>query len=97
MRRINYSSDAKRDIASIWVYIAADSFDAADRVEDEIESEVQKLADQPGMGHRRPDLRNPDYRAWSVYSYLIIYRYDEHTLTVVRVIHGARDIGSIIR
>ncbi len=29
MRRISYSTEARRDIAGIWVFIANDNFDAA--------------------------------------------------------------------
>ena len=31
------------------------------------------------------------------YLYLIVYRYDDAELAEVRMIHGARDIGSVIR
>jgi addiction module RelE/StbE family toxin len=96
MREIILSEQSKRDLKGIWVYIANNDFDAADRVRDEIDAEVQKLAEHPGLGHRRIDLRNPDHRVWIIYSYLILYRYDDRELTVLRVIHGARDIGSII-
>lgn len=83
---------AVKDIAAIWTHIATESIEAADRVADELHAAMRNLADMPGMGHRRADVANPDYRFWSVYSYLIAYRVQGQTLYVSRVIHGARDI-----
>ncbi len=97
MRIARITEDAKRDLESIWVYIATNDFDAADRVYNEIQAEIQKLAEHPGMGHYRPDIPRPGYRFWQIYSYLIVYCYDDFELTVARVIHGARNLGSILR
>jgi plasmid stabilization system protein ParE len=91
------TDEANRDLEGIWVYIATDNFDAADRVYDKIQADIQKLSIHPGMGHSRADSPSREYRFWSVYSYLIVYRYDDSELAVIRVIHGARDIGSILR
>lgn len=88
---------AFRDLASIWTRIAADIIDAADRVVDELHAAVRKLADMPGMGHRRADVANPNYRFWSVSSYLIVYRVQGQTMYVSRVVHGARDVGKVLR
>ncbi len=97
MRTIVVAPEAERDIDSIWDYIASDNLDAADRVRNQIKAEIRKLADQPGIGHSRQDLPDRRYRAWKIYSYLIIYRFDAGELLIVRVIHGARDIGAIMR
>ncbi len=97
MRKVIFTSNAERDIESIWVFIATNNVDAADRVRNQIKAEVQKLIVHPGMGHTRPDSPKPEYRFWTIYSYLIVYRYDDAELTVIRVIHGARDIGAILR
>jgi toxin ParE1/3/4 len=91
------TDEANRDLEAIWVYIATNDFDAADRVYDEIQAEIKNLSVHPGMGHTRADSRKPEYRFWKIYSYLIVYRYDDAELAVVRVIHGARDIGSVVR
>jgi plasmid stabilization system protein ParE len=87
---------AFKDLAQIWGYIAADSIETADRILGEIRAAIRKLAHNPGMGHRRTDVANPRYRFWSVYSYLIAYRVQGRTLYVARVIHGARDVGSVL-
>jgi len=46
------------------------------------------------MGFRRDDLA-PELRAWPVGNYLIFYRVQNNTVDIVRVIHGARDLGKL--
>lgn len=66
--RYRISRLADRDLNRIWDFIARDSPTAADRVEEEIHAEIQKLASSPGIGHARADVSDPRYRFWSVYS-----------------------------
>jgi antitoxin ParD1/3/4/toxin ParE1/3/4 len=91
------SPQAFRDIDEIWEFIAEDNLDAADRVRDEIFTACEKLAEMPGMGHLREDLADEPLRFWRVYSYLIIYRPDSQPLEIVRVLHGARDISTLLQ
>ena len=39
---------------------------------------------------------DPRFRFWLVYSYLIAYLPDTTPLQIVRVIHGSRDIGTLL-
>jgi antitoxin ParD1/3/4/toxin ParE1/3/4 len=96
MSSFKLSPQAFRDIDEIWEFIAGDNLDAADRVRDEIFSACEKLAEMPGMGHQREDLADEPLRFWGVYSYLIIYRPDSRPLEIVRVLHGARDIPTLL-
>lgn len=73
------------------------SLNAAKRVQADLRSAMRKLAEMPGMGHLRHDLADEPLRFWSVFSYLIIYRPDTSPLQIVRVLHGARDIKSILQ
>ena len=57
---------------------------------------MRQLARVPGMGPRRLDLSEEPLRFWSVYSYLIIYREGTESLEIVRVLHGARDVRTIL-
>jgi plasmid stabilization system protein ParE len=74
MSRYALSARAKTDLQQIWNYIADDNIDAADKVRNEIRSALEKLARTPFIGHTRRDVKNPAYRFWLVYSYLIVYR-----------------------
>ena len=91
MNRYVLTRRAQKDLELIWNYIAADNVDAADKVKDELRSAMQGLAAAPGKGHGRADVRNPRYRLWVVYSYIIAYFPDTKPLQIVRVVHGRRD------
>jgi plasmid stabilization system protein ParE len=96
MKRYILTPRAKRDVNEIWDYIADGNIEAADRVLDALESAMVKLAKNPGIGHCRQELADKTHRLWLVYSYLIVYRYEAKPLQVVRVLHAARDVQSIL-
>lgn len=96
MRKLLIRPQARVDLLEIWHYIAQDSVTMANRVGEELEQAIRDLLVTPGMGHTRKDVRSGQYRFWSVHSYVIAYRYDEVTLTVVRVIHGRRDFRRLL-
>jgi len=88
---------ASADLDAIWNYIAADSPEAADRVENDLHTAMRLLAEFPGIGHTLPDVDRPGYRFWRVHSYLIAYRVEVTTLIVVRVVHGSRELRAQLR
>ena len=92
-RELRILSRARTDLDEIWEYVAQDSFSAANRVENELQQAIWDLVQFPGKGHTRKDIQDKTLRFWTVYSYLIVFRYDDQFLTVVRVIHGARNLG----
>ncbi len=57
----------------------------------------EELAAMPGMGHTREDLTARPVKFWSVYSYLVVYDPESSPLTVIAVLHGARDIEQILK
>jgi plasmid stabilization system protein ParE len=59
MAKFRISRRADSDLDAIWDYVARDSVEAADKVEADIHSEIKRLAEMPGMGHERDDVRNP--------------------------------------
>ena len=95
MRKLLIQPQAKADLSEIWHYIAAQSPTAADKVGQKLDDALQGLLSMPGKGHKRNDVKDPQYRFWSVYSYIIVYRYDDTSLTVIRVIHGRRNLRTI--
>jgi antitoxin ParD1/3/4/toxin ParE1/3/4 len=58
---------------------------------------MQKLAEFPGIGHLREDVTDEPIRFWCVYSYLIAYRPHTKPLEILRIVHGARDLGPLFR
>ena len=87
---------AEQDISDIWDYIASDNIEAADRVLEALERAVLKLVKTPGIGHMREELADRRHRFFLVYSYLIASCFDTKPLQVVRVLHAARDVQSIL-
>ena len=96
MKRYVLTPSARRDVNDIWNYIASDNLEAADRVLDALESAMVKLAKNPGVGHWREELADKRHRFFPVYSYLIVYRDAPKPLQIVRVLHAARDVQSIL-
>jgi len=82
-------------MTEIWLYIAADNEQAADRLDDQLKERMQRLAEFPNLGMRRPDLA-PTARFSAVGNYIIFYRPIENGIEVLRVIHGARNIDALL-
>ena len=94
MKRFKLSPEAASDIRDIWAYVAQDSTKAARRVRLQIFDACQRIAENPGIGHRRADLTDKPVLFWPVGSYLIIYRAAPKSAEIVRVLHGAVDMAS---
>ena len=88
---------AEADVEAIADFIAADSIDAAVKVVLALEEAFVLLASRPGVGHARDDLTDRPLKFWSVYSYLVVYDPAGDTLTIVAVLHGARDVAQILK
>jgi plasmid stabilization system protein ParE len=88
---------AKPDIRDIVGYIRQRNPEAARKARLELRQAMQRLAEFPYMGHLREDLTSEPLQFWTVYSYLIAYRPDETSLTIIRIVHGARDLGLLFR
>ena len=88
---------AQHDVELITDFIAEDNVDAALRVHDALEEAFRHLAEMPAMGHAREDLTDRALKFWSVYSYLVVYDPASSPLTVIAVLHGARDIEKLLK
>ncbi len=92
-----FSPDAKRDLQEIWTYIAQDNPSAADRLEADIFAACDRLAQNPRLGHKRPDLTKAPVLFLTVRrSYMVVYQSEEKRLVIVRILHGARDASAEI-
>jgi plasmid stabilization system protein ParE len=87
---------AEGDLLKIIEYLQGDSPNAILKVVDALDEAMRRLAENPGIGHVRPDLTDEDVRFWSVFKYLVIYRPETKPLEIVRVLHGRRDIKRIL-
>jgi antitoxin ParD1/3/4/toxin ParE1/3/4 len=91
------SPEAVDDLIAIWNHIKQQSsFEMADRVESVIRGRIAFLAENPGAGHWRRDLTEIPVRFFPVYSYLIVYRPESQPLQIVAILHGRRDVGTVL-
>jgi toxin ParE1/3/4 len=89
---------ARTDLDEIWDYVFAESGSEpiADRVIDQIVNRFILLSRWPRLGRPRRDLRR-GLRSHTVGNYLIFYRIVRGGILILRVLHGRRDIGSLLR
>ena len=87
---------ARQDLLDIWDHIALYNIDAADRLADELEEAMKKLASMPEMGHFRDELADRSHRFWPLGNFLIVYHHEAKPLEIVRVLHGARDVAGLL-
>ncbi len=90
MPRVLKRPQAEIDLVDIWLYIAADSVENADRFLEKIEKQCNTLASQPQMGRSRDDLA-PSLQSFPIGNYLVFYQPIEDGIEIIRVLHGARD------
>jgi toxin ParE1/3/4 len=94
MARITRRPQAAVDILDIWLYIAEDSIEQADRWVDKLDEKLGIMATQPLMGREREALA-PSLRSFPFGRYVIFYVPIDDGIDLVRVLHGARDVNAI--
>ncbi len=95
MNRIHVTHRARSDIREIWNYIAADNRGAADALLKAFYEKFELLQATPEVGCERKDLEG-GLRSFPVGRYIIFYLLPEETIKIVRVLHGARDIDTLL-
>lgn len=94
-----FTSRALDDLDEIWNYIAADSEEAANRVESAIFAACESLTRHPRLGSKRSEITALQVRFWTVTRYpnfVIVYRPETRPLQIVAVLHGSRDIKALM-
>ncbi len=82
---------AEEDLEFIWLYIADDQPDNADRYLDHLLKKAQLLAENPKIGVLRDELRAGLY-SFPADHYLFFYRPVSNGIELARVLHSSRDI-----
>jgi toxin ParE1/3/4 len=88
------SEKAEGDLADIWVEIARDQIENADRFIEQLKERIQHLAEQPLIGRERAEIAK-HIRSFPHGEYLILYRPSATGVDISRVIHGRRDLRKI--
>jgi toxin ParE1/3/4 len=96
--RLILSEEAEADLDVIWAYISGERSPAiADAVIARLYGAMDALVRMPRMGRLRSDLPGQP-RSFAVRPHMIFYEpiSNEGGIGVWRVLHGARDIGTLI-
>jgi toxin ParE1/3/4 len=101
-RSVSRRPRATRDLDETASFIAQDSPDAAFRFLEAAERAFGQLAGTPGLGGvwETDDPRLAGLRVWPIpgfEKYLVFYRPADDGIEVIRVLHGSRDIDSLLR
>ena len=85
------------ELEDIWYYTARESgsIEIADRLIDSLTQRFFLLASHPYAGRLRDDLRT-GLRSFPVGQYVVIYRIQDQDVLILHVVHGHRDIDSLI-
>jgi toxin ParE1/3/4 len=84
---------AYEDLLEIWNFIAADNMAAADAWIDKLDEQLLLLTSHPLMGRSRVELAK-GIRSFPIGRYVIFYLPETNGITVVRILHSARDIDA---
>ena len=95
MAGVVFTQSAQTDLLEAWLFIAEENQTAADRTLDAIERQAQALSSQPLIGRARPELAE-GVRSWPTSTpYILYYLADNDSVTILRVLHHARDIQGV--
>jgi toxin ParE1/3/4 len=97
MRRYLLTSDAEGDLDGIKDYLVQHGGKrVAQYVFRHLRDAMVFLGNNPEAGHRREDLTDAPLKFWTVFSYLIVYDPAKRPIEILNVIHGSRDVGSLL-
>ena len=89
---------AEAELAEILLSVAdRDGVERALHVHDRFVRAFELLAAQRGSGTTRPTLTGEHVRWWFVFKWVVIYDPESSPISILRVIHGARDLERLLR
>jgi toxin ParE1/3/4 len=93
------SRRAQRDLLTAVRWIARDNPAAARGLREAVASASRRIGAHPESGVLRPDLADSPYRFMMLagFPYLVVYNADRHPPLILRVLHGARDLPTVLR
>lgn len=97
MSRYLLTDEAKQDLTDIKRYLVREAgASVAKSTLTKIREAFAFLCRTPGAGHFREDLTSDALKFWTVFSYLIVYDPNTHPIQIMRVIHGSREVSTIL-
>lgn len=91
------SVPASRDTDEILEYILnADGPERALHVMNHLYEGLRRISDSRQVGHRREDLTSAPVLFYRVWSFMVVYNPDSEPVEIIRVLHGARDLKTLL-
>lgn len=87
-----WSYPARADLFEALKYLAEESVEAAASLFADVEAAAESLNQFPDRGARVPEWAGRGLRQIFVRRYRLIYRVDDGTVGIVRLIHGSQDL-----
>ena len=89
---------AEEDLEEVVAYVALDNLQAALKLADRIEADLEKLSSFPKLGRipRDSDLRESGYRYLIIGDYLAFYTVEGRSVIVHRILPGKRDYKELL-
>lgn len=97
MAQVRWTLTASEDLEEIEAYVSRDSVTYAIRLVDGIVRAVDRLEPFPLSGRMVPEFQREDLREVIEGSYRIVYLVRGDECTILRVVHGARDMEGVAR
>lgn len=96
MKRLEIKAAARRDLIEIHEFsVERWGSDVADKYLTDIRAAFTVLLEHPQIGPAYPH-RRVAMRVWSVRSHRIFYRFTRNRMTIIRVLHKARDADRLL-
>lgn len=94
--KLSISISALGDLRQIEQYIGQDNPQAAIDFVERLIRRCEQIADFPGIGPRRSDLKSA-YRSVTEGQYVILYIASSDKVEIVRVLHGKQDLRQVLK
>lgn len=97
MAQVRWSLTAGNDLQDIEKFIARDSVLHAITFVDRVVESAETLLKTPRIGRIVPEFNRPDLRELIFRDYRIVYLLQDNEAFILRVVHGSRDLLSLVR
>lgn len=88
------TAQAEEDLINIWLYIAREDPNAANRLLKRLDARSRDLCIHPDLGPARDDIA-AGFRHLVSENYIILYRKGDSYVEIVRYLHGAQNLSSL--
>lgn len=94
--RVRFTAEVRAELRAIALYIARDNKMRAKSFAHELEEKSYEIADMPRAFPLVPDYERHGIRRRPYGNYLIFYRIDGEQISILHILHGARDYEPLL-